>query len=168
MSDLTTATPLSSKDAKHMDKQLRKEQKKLRKEQKKEMKHQDKLLKKGHHGGMETPLATGTGLGAASALPVAPGAPVVHSAAVPVAPVVVAPVGGMQNLSLGDKVVHEAERVIQHQPLVEKQVINERPVEVKHEHHIQPVVHETEHRIQPIIKTQATTQTTVIETVRRN
>jgi hypothetical protein len=63
----------------------------------------------------------------------------------------------------GDAVVHEKQKVIQHQPILEKEVINERPVQVKHQHHIQPVVHEVEHSIQPIVKTQATTATTVIE-----
>jgi len=84
--------------------------------------------------------------------------PVVHTQATPLA-------GGMQNLSLKDKVVHEAERVINHAPIVEKQIVNERPVEVRREHHVQPIVHETEHRIQPIIKTQATTEQPIIEKV---
>jgi hypothetical protein len=66
----------------------------------------------------------------------------------------------------GDGVVHEPERVIEHAPILEKEIINERPVQVQHEHHIQPVVHEVEHRVQPIIKTEATTATTIIEKVR--
>jgi hypothetical protein len=65
----------------------------------------------------------------------------------------------------GSGVVHEPERVIEHAPILEKEIINERPVQVQHEHHIQPVVHEVEHRIQPIIKTEAITATTVIEKV---
>lgn len=94
-------------------------------------------------------------------------APVVHkpgilptAAAAPVAPV--APVAGMQNLSLGDRVVHEAEKVIKHAPIVEKEILNESTLEVKREHHIQPIIHETERRIQPIIKTEATTERPVI------
>jgi hypothetical protein len=75
--------------------------------------------------------------------------------------------GGMQNLSLQDKIVHEGERVINHVPIIEKEIINERPVEVRREHHVQPIIHEREHRIQPIIKTQATTEQTIIEKVRR-
>jgi hypothetical protein len=65
----------------------------------------------------------------------------------------------------GNVVMHDKEKVIQHEPILEKEIINERPVEIKREHHIQPVVHEVEHRIQPIIKTEATTATTYIEKV---
>jgi hypothetical protein len=104
---------------------------------------------------------TGTG---ANVLP----PPVVHKTAVPVVPVAaapVAPVVPMQNLSLGEKVVHEPERIIEHKPILEKEVLNEPVLEVKREHHIQPIIHETEHRVQPIIKTEATTEQPIIEQV---
>jgi hypothetical protein len=95
--------------------------------------------------------------------------PVVHKTAVPAVPVAAAvpvvPVAPMQNLSLADKVVHEAERVIRHEPIREKEVLNESTLQVQREHHIQPIIHETEHRIQPIIKTQATTEQPIIEQV---
>src|SRR3712207_4480579 len=58
-----------------------------------------------------------------------------------------------------------ATQIIEHQPLVEKEVLVEHPVEVRREHHIQPVIHEREHQIQPIIKTQVTTEQRVVETV---
>jgi hypothetical protein len=132
---------------KHEDKAARKQEKKMRKQMKKDNKHH----LHDSHGVVDPALPVGTGLAARE------GVPVVHTAAVPVVPV--AP---MQHMSLGGKVVHEAERVIHHEPLREKEIINERPVEVKREHHIQPVVHETEHRIQPIIKTEATTETNYI------
>lgn len=77
----------------------------------------------------------------------------IAAAAAPVAAAPVTPIG---------KVVHEPERIINHAPLLEKEILTEHPVEVKREHHIQPVIHETVHQIQPIIKTQATTETPVI------
>lgn len=57
-------------------------------------------------------------------------------------------------------------RIVEHQPVVERQVFMEHPVEIRREHHIQPIIHETEHQIQPIIKTQVTTENRVVETVR--
>ena len=59
----------------------------------------------------------------------------------------------MEAKCIENMAVHEQEKVIQHQPILEKQIINEHPVPVKHEHHIQPQVHQVEHQIQPIIKT---------------
>lgn len=73
------------------------------------------------------------------------------------------PVAGMAQLNVNEQVRHEPERVITHEPIVEKQIVNERPLEVRREHHIQPVIHETEHRIQPIIKTEATAEQTYYE-----
>jgi hypothetical protein len=103
----------------------------------------------------DTTATTGTGLGAA---PLVTPAPVVPVAATPVAP----PVAGMEGLSLADRVVHEPEQIIRHEPILEKEVLREPTVQVQREHHIQPVIHETEHRIQPIIKTEATTERPVI------
>jgi hypothetical protein len=59
--------------------------------------------------------------------------------------------------------MRSATSVVEHQPIVQREVVVERPVEVRHEHHIQPVIHEREHRIQPIVKTQTTTERRVIE-----
>jgi hypothetical protein len=136
-------------------------ERKAAKHEEKAAKHKEKhLFGRRHstdkHAATAVPVTTGTGLGTtttAEAL-AREGAPVVHTAAVPVVP--------MQGLSLADRVVHEPEQVIRHAPLIEKEIVNERTLEVKREHHIQPIVHETEHRIQPIIKTEATTEQPVI------
>jgi len=53
-------------------------------------------------------------------------------------------------------------QVIEHAPIVEKEIVEEHPVERKREHHIQPIVHDIVHQIQPIIKTHITTSTQVV------
>ncbi|ELR12123.1 uncharacterized protein ACA1_139850 [Acanthamoeba castellanii str. Neff] len=141
----------------HHEKKALKHQDKARKHQHKDKHHSHS--KHSHHDKHHL----GTVLGATTLA--REGAPVVHTAAVPVVPVVhtaAVPVVPMQGLSLADRVVHEPEQVIRHAPLIEKEIVNERTLEVKREHHIQPIVHETEHRIQPIIKTEATTEQPVI------
>jgi hypothetical protein len=68
----------------------------------------------------------------------------------------------MEGLSLADRVVHEPEQIIRHEPILEKEILQEPALEVKREHHIQPIIHEREHRIQPIVKTEATTEQPII------
>jgi hypothetical protein len=65
---------------------------------------------------------------------------------------------GLPIVGGGAPIVHGATNVIQHQPIVEREVVVERPVEVRREHHIQPVIHEREHQIQPVIRTEVTTE----------
>jgi hypothetical protein len=72
------------------------------------------------------------------------------------------PLAGATGTGLGTA-MRGATSVVEHQPIVQREVVTERPVEVRHEHHIQPVIHEREHRIQPIVKTQTTTERRVIE-----
>jgi len=84
--------------------------------EKKALKHQDKALKHQHKDKHHSHSKhshhdkhhMGTGLGATTLA--REGAPVVHTAAVPV----VVPVVPMQGLSLADRVVHEPEQVIRH------------------------------------------------------
>jgi hypothetical protein len=100
-------------------------------------------------------------------------APVVSTGAVPVVPVATAttflPSGAaapMAPVGLTGPVMHGATNVIEHQPIIEREVIVEHPVEVRREHHIQPIIHERERQIQPIIQTEVTAERKVIETVR--
>jgi len=88
--------------------------------------------------------------------------PVVHvQPAATVAPT--PPVAAMSELSIQEaKVRHQPQQVIEHQPIIEKEIFKENAIQVQHEHHIQPIIHEVEHRVQPIIKTQATTESPVI------
>jgi len=91
--------------------------------------------------------------------------PVVHvQVTAPAATVAPAPpVAAMSELSVENaKVMHQPQQVIEHQPIIEKEILKENPLRVQHEHHIQPIIHEVEHRVQPIIKTQATTESPVI------
>jgi hypothetical protein len=107
------------------------------------------------------PVATATTVLPTKAMASTTGAvPLVGAAPVGV-PLVGVPVGAATG-----PVMHGPTNVIEHQPIIERQVIREHPVEVRHEHHVQPVIHETERQIQPIIQTQVTTETKVMETDR--
>jgi hypothetical protein len=56
--------------------------------------------------------------------------------------------------------------VVEHVPVVQKEVIPERPVQVVHEHHVQPIVHERVHQVQPVIQKEVTIEEKVVETDR--
>jgi hypothetical protein len=109
----------------------------LSKQERKALKHQNKALKHDHHNHGHG--LTGTGLPLAA--------------------------GATRGTGLGT-VMHGATNVVQHQPIVEREVIVERPVEMRREHHIQPVVHERERQIQPIVRTEVTTERKDLVTVR--
>jgi hypothetical protein len=109
----------------------------LSKQERKALKRQNKALKHDHHNHGHGLPGTGMPLGA----------------------------GATRGTGLGT-VMHGATNVVQHQPIVEREVIIERPVEVRREHHIQPVIHERQHQIQPIVRTEVTTERRDVVTVR--